>query len=289
MLRLRNHFDCLVIGAGPSASVLAMTLSGWGRKVAMVELGRQLNAWDLDDVGDLDRPLLKRLGLGAAIRHAGTSCPRRRLLLWGDGRASEQKLEKSDYALRVDRELFDLDLRNMARALGVEVFGPARLESALPEDGRGMVEISLAGGKIRLRAETIVLACGRRLDPRLMPLVVEHSGPESLALQAPVRALGQRARVDAVEALPFGFLRWRSAGMPGAWGRVEVVIDRERQDEDPVEVIAEALEGSGIGFGEIELDDAGRREAGARLVGSRWPVFMAGSSAAMAVGIASAT
>ncbi len=279
MLRTRNHFDCIIIGGGPAGSTLAMTLAGWGRRVAVIEETPRDARIEVEDLPAEARPMVKRLGLGAALRHSAGNCPRRRMLIWGDGHPSKDRLEADHFALRVDRSLFDADLRGMARALGVEIFEPARVSSELPESGRGTIEITTPDGPRRLRAEVFVVATGRRSDARIMPLSVDHAGPDAWAFVAPARSRGGRARFDAIESLPYGFLRWQATSRRGGWGQVAVIVDRERAEDDPDEVIAEALTRSGIAFGVIEVQDARRFDVGPRLVSTKLPVFLVGSAA----------
>ena len=211
MFDRKNQFDCIVVGSGPAASTLAITLADWGRQVALITTKRNENGFPLQVMSAAIRPLLQRMGFSAYQSQHETARCSKRALIWGDGQTRFFNVDDAS-GYRVDRRTFDEDFRRVAQGYGVEVFESASVVSPLPVEGEGEIIVETDDGKKKLQAKTFAIATGSKLDARLFAQSLEHQGPELFALSAEVKTKRRAKALDVLESLPDGWVWWFSDG-----------------------------------------------------------------------------
>lgn len=239
MFSKKNHFDCVILGGGPAGSVLACTLAGWGKSVCLIERGSRPNPFPMQTVAADAAAVFRRNGIMTSIRECGHQRPKKRVLIWGDGAPQDMKFGDDDCGMRVDRELLDPDLRNLARALKVTVLVDAKVVSPLPECGFGTVEVLQDGEITKIEADVFVVASGKTHDPNLLPLSLEHVSPSLFALTATVHCEKKNKDIDVLEAVEDGWLSWFTGSEIGP--QFALFTNHSTQDSRHVIRLAEQL------------------------------------------------
>ena len=216
-----EHTDCLVVGAGPAGSIAAALLAEWGRNVTLVDPAEHAGSIPEETMVPAARSTLERHGLLASVRAHDLRGTPRHGILWGDGVGRIRRNAEEERGYKIDRRLFDRDLRSIAGSRGVRLLEGRRVEGPLPPSGAGEVSLRAAdGGATSLHARSILIAAGKQTGPSLVPLSLERSLPDTLALIAIV----DRPRADRdltyVEAVAEGWLWW----LPLRDGRVSLSL-----------------------------------------------------------------
>lgn len=172
------HTDICVIGAGPGGCAIAKRLADLGHKVTVVE-GQ---AFPRPHVGiclsDQTYPLMDFLGIGDAVRQSGFLKRKTTVVRWG---TDEPRLRHQP-GLHVDRGVFDSLLLENARAAGVKVIQPARVQAVKRIPGGGW-QINIEGNEPRgcLIARFLVDASGKS---NVFPSQRVKTAPPLFALHA---------------------------------------------------------------------------------------------------------
>jgi halogenation protein CepH len=179
-MRLES-FDVVVVGGGPGGSTAATFAAMEGARVLLLEserfpryhVGESLMAATVQG-------LCKALGVIDELRDSTFVRKPGGVFRWGQGQdlwrlsftqAQQLSVRGSNYALHVERAIFDDLLVKNARRNGVEVREGSNVENAILDDGRvsGVVYRSPDGMHHTIRAHFVVDASG--YSSRLYPLV----------------------------------------------------------------------------------------------------------------------
>ncbi len=159
---MTEHFDAVVIGAGPAGSAVAILLARAGWSVALVERQRFPRRKVCGEcVAASNLPLLDALGIGDAFsRTAGPALTR--VALWHGDDAFEADLPRADDAAHpwgraLGRERLDTMLVEAARAAGVDVRQPCAAQR-IDSTGAGHEVVVEALGEGR--RETVTVQAG---------------------------------------------------------------------------------------------------------------------------------
>ena len=160
-----DHFDAVVIGAGPAGSAAAILLARAGWKVALVEKQRFPRRKVCGEcIAASNLPLLEALGIGAEVeRLAGA--PLEQVALLRGGRRIVAPLPPADqprhpYGRALGREELDTLLVARASQVGVTVLQPASLQVIAGEPGDFHCLVRGADGDRELHARIVVAAHG---------------------------------------------------------------------------------------------------------------------------------
>ncbi|MFT7620136.1 MAG: 2-polyprenyl-6-methoxyphenol hydroxylase-like FAD-dependent oxidoreductase [Planctomycetota bacterium] len=208
MFSKKTHFDCVILGGGPAGCVLAYTLADWGKSVCLIEKGRSPHPFPMQTIAADAKAVFKRNGIMTSMREAGHLRPNKRILVWGDGTPESITFSDNECGMRVDRELLDPDLRNLARARKVTVLVDAKVTTPLPEYGSGTVTVVQDGSACEIEADVFVVASGKTHDANLLPLALEHVSPALFALTATIHCKKKHKEIDVLEAIENGWLSW---------------------------------------------------------------------------------
>ena len=149
--------DCLVIGGGVAGACLSLLLARRGVSVVLVDHGRLHPSGPYETLLASSRPLLERLELLPVLAACAQPDPLRHGAIWGSDEASWRGEEAPGWLLA--RGAFDHGLRTLAAAAGAVVHERCVAVPAVADDGGW--HLRGAGGELRLRARTVVLATGR--------------------------------------------------------------------------------------------------------------------------------
>ncbi|MEZ6195299.1 MAG: NAD(P)/FAD-dependent oxidoreductase [Planctomycetota bacterium] len=211
MFDASHSFDCAIVGGGPCGSLLAARLAEWGHKVALFDRGGPRGGLPEEFVGGDAEPLLRRHGLLSSVRAHGFRDLTARGLVWGDGELRWREDEEAR-GIRIRRDLFDADLRRMARGLGATVFEDTRVEGPLPESGRGAITVRAEDGDTaELLTRSIVVTTGRQPSAELLPVALRRqlARASALTVSVPLRHSREIFRdASVIEAVEEGWLWW---------------------------------------------------------------------------------
>ena len=209
MLNRASKYDCVIVGGGPAGALLACVLAEWGRKTALIDRGDRKGSVSEETLVPGARSMLKRHGLMASVRAHDFIGTRRHGIIWGDGELKWRSHDEDERGFKVVRELFDRDLRNIARSLSVDIYDTVRVRGPLPETGSGTVEFVDLDRKVKkVSAPVIVAATGKVTSGSLLPLALEHQLPATLALSATVEKPSNSRDATVIESVPQGWLWW---------------------------------------------------------------------------------
>ncbi len=162
-----NHFDVVIVGAGPAGSTAAILLAraGWG--VALVEKQRFPRRKVCGEcLAASNLPLLDALGIGAAFNELAGP-PLKRVALMHRGQVLEADLPSADdprhaWGRALGRETLDKLLLEQARAAGAVVFQPWAVQALKGSVGDHRCEIRRVdtSEKETLHAPVLIAAHG---------------------------------------------------------------------------------------------------------------------------------
>jgi flavin-dependent dehydrogenase len=179
-------YDCTIHGGGPAGALLAGILAGWGRSVALVHrAGPRAVPEETMVAGARER--LERHGLLEIVDRFGFEGTARQGAVWGNDELEwRQMTSAGQRGLKVDRDVFDRELREWARARGARV---------------------LEGNEaIRADSKCLVAATGKAVGEPFTTRV-ESELPGMVALSADV-VPPRDTDATVIEALPEGWLWW---------------------------------------------------------------------------------
>lgn len=195
------HHDVVVLGGGPAGSGAAISLARLGYDVAQVERV----TFPRPNVGiclaDQTLALLDHLDAGDAFRSAGFWRRGTTAVRWAQ--ENVRFVEQAGY--HVDRGVFDSMLLERARAAGVTIYQPARLDEIRSTGSTGWEgRLTCGGSVIRLSSSFLVDAAGRR---SALAGARIKDGPPLLALHSAWR-LGRPPRFDGMIASGLNGWAW---------------------------------------------------------------------------------
>lgn len=162
-----NHFDAVIVGAGPAGSTAAILLARAGWAVALVEKQRFPRRKVCGEcLAASNLPLIDALGIGAAF-DALAGPPLRRVALMHRGGVVAADLPSADdpryaWGRALGRETLDTLLLEQAKAAGVVVFQPWSVQALNGSVGAHRCEIRQidSGEKETLHAPVLIAAHG---------------------------------------------------------------------------------------------------------------------------------
>lgn len=176
---MSQHYDAVVIGAGPAGSTAALLLASRGWSVLLVEAkafprrkvcGEYLSA--------TNAPLLRRLGIAEDFQQQAGPSVTRTAIFCGE-RAVTAALPATDdcegepWGRALSRERLDLLLRDRAVVCGAEIAQPARCES-LVRAGDGFQCLLSVGGAKHVREVSASVAIAAHGSWEIGPLATER-------------------------------------------------------------------------------------------------------------------
>lgn len=271
-----RQWDCIVVGGGPAGCITAGRLAEWGRRVLLLDEGRDARVPLEETIGADAKPLLQRHALTASIRAHGFHGAPRAGVAWGDGELRVERVARGRRGFRVVRPLFDRDLRRFAAALGVEVVEGTRVIEARGSE----VAVEHAGGSTeRLRGRTVVVAAGGAATERVVPVELLHRLPQVLALTALLERPPRRRDALVIEALEHGWTRW----LPLGDGRAAATLfadAAEAREVGAARLFAVARRGSSGPFADTPAREVHLRAVDVRHQVATEAVFLCGDAAA---------
>ena len=215
------RFDCLVIGGGPAGSVLAGTLAQWGKSVALVDRGDRHAVFPEETLVPGATAALQRVGAMASIRAHRFWGTDRHGILWGNDRIEWRKSDDSTRGYKVERDVFDRDLRAIAKGMGAQVFDRHIVRGRLPIDAEAPLRLCGPDGSERpIAATVVVVAGGKSVSPHLLDLELVQQLPQTTALGCIADAAGAFENATVVEAVGAGWLWW----LPLRTGQVSIAL-----------------------------------------------------------------
>jgi flavin-dependent dehydrogenase len=189
--------EVCVIGAGPSGCVFAGRMAQMGHRVRLIESARFPRPRLGESLSPGVEPLLAASGFRGAVESCAIAPIRNVAVKWPDGPRSPEDPRQRGFV--VDRGEFDLSLLERARALGAQVFQPARVIDRRQIGARWRLTIDAEGLKETFEADLLADASGRASVRRS-----ERTGVPTLAIYAYWRA----ARAPAQPRIEAGNDTW---------------------------------------------------------------------------------
>ena len=161
----KREYDVVVVGAGPAGCAAALNMHKRGWRVIILERTpwRQVRGPVLNGIGEPNLPLMDALGIRDAVSEATVNEGRQFSLVSPRGKSLTSDWQPGGRRLFIQREPFDLALREMVDAAGIERIAEVRGVKPIRERRiiRGVKCRSENTGKLELRAK-LVLACDGR-------------------------------------------------------------------------------------------------------------------------------
>ncbi|KAB0622173.1 NAD(P)/FAD-dependent oxidoreductase [Castellaniella defragrans] len=229
-------WDVIIVGAGPAGSAAAMVLSGFGRRVLLLDrsvahgfkLGESIAPGALGLVRHFLGEPESFPGDLAFFRTAGN------LSVWADAapQTTDFFFTPAGHGLCVDRVAFDEALRRRAARMGATLLTGARFVScARAADGSAdwLATVAVAGGQRRCRAR-FLLDCSGRQAAVGRALGVGHARLDRLFAYARWydSPLADEDRLTRIEAGPQGWWYSNRLHAAGAGSRRLVVFHGDR-------------------------------------------------------------
>jgi len=238
-------FDVSVLGAGPAGSVVALTLARAGRRVALVDRAQRRPVCVGEALPPAARPLLHSLGILEPFL-AGPHLPcYSNLSAWGSNelQSTDFLRDPNGHGWHLDRAVFDVLLRDQARAAGAVLYSASKvgrikrladrtwrlMGTMLPEVG----EVSRGEITSRWLVDCTGRASGQarslgmkrlRLD-RLVGYVAHLRPPQGTITNG--TPTEDAERLTLIEAAPNGW--WYTAAVPGGSRVVTYLTDAGEQ------------------------------------------------------------
>ncbi|MGE4620026.1 MAG: FAD-dependent monooxygenase [Planctomycetota bacterium] len=205
--------EVLVIGGGPTGSIVATLLARQGHQVLLVSAEKREGGLPVETVVPGAAATLERLGLKAIIDPAGgknivLEGPSRHGRCWSHSDLEIEDLAPAERGWRFLRPAFDRWLREQALTAGVEFFERTRATGNLPATGSGEVHLDQDGKSITVAASLVIAATGRNTGAPLLPVEITDRLPEMIALSAVIESTAEEAQSSLIEAVAEGWLWW---------------------------------------------------------------------------------
>lgn len=270
-----ERFDCLIVGGGPAGALLGGILAGWGRSAALLHRdGPRAVPEETMVAGARER--LARHGLAAIVERFGFQGTPRQGSVWGGDELKWRAMATAaDRGLKVDRDVFDRELREWARERGARVLEGATLGGSLEMTDGVDVELE-RGGTLRIHAECVVAATGKAVGEPFATRV-ETQLPGMVALSADVTA-PRDTDATVIEALPEGWLWWLPLRTGGV--RATLFVDKGELRARGADELWRSALGHAIGVARGCAVSGGRgTDTTPRLRTSVGPALLAGDAA----------
>lgn len=218
--------DLLVIGGGPTGSLLATLVAERGGEVVVVSRPGPGHGLAEETLVPAAAGLLGRLGIDALIAKECFFAPPEHVAIWGsdqwkqrpsdEGQVSQGQVSQGQ-GFQVHRPTFDAALADRARDAGVRwIEGRAGSLESAAAPGAETVQITCDGNQSTVTARQIVIATGRTGPGNLCPHQVVNCGPETIALSSDTSDTPTIDGGNGIEAVPQGWFWWiqqRDGGM----------------------------------------------------------------------------
>ncbi len=212
--------EVLVVGGGPTGSIVATMLARSGHQVLLVCEERREGGLPVETVVPGAVTTLDRLGLSCAVGECAIPGPARHGRCWSSSALDIEDLDDSQRGWRFLRPALDRWLRARARDSGVEVMEATRATSPLPMTGSGEVKLEQAGQITTVAAGLVIAATGRASGSPLLPVEVVDRLPDMIAISSVVDGTPADADASVVEAVAEGWIWW----LPFADGRSSLAL-----------------------------------------------------------------
>ena len=212
--------EVLVVGGGPTGSIVATMLAQSGHQVLLVCEERREGGLPVETVVPGAFPTLDRLGLSCAVGECAIPGPARHGRCWSSSALDIEDLDDSQRGWRFLRPALDRWLRARASDAGVEVMEATRASGPLPMTGCGEVNLEQAGRTIPIEAGLVIAATGRASGAPLLPVEVIDRLPDLIAISSVVDGTPTDADASVVEAVAEGWIWW----LPFADGRSSLAL-----------------------------------------------------------------
>lgn len=157
-----QHYDVLVVGAGPAGSTAALNLAPL-RRVALVEARAEVPRRIGESLLPAARRLLKDMGLLDSFQVEAHSPYYGNRSSWGSSHWSETDFlrDPDGHGWHLDRPRFEAWLRRIAVERGSALFAPARLEAIERGGDSWKVVLATESGAVPIVADVVIDATGR--------------------------------------------------------------------------------------------------------------------------------
>jgi flavin-dependent dehydrogenase len=217
---LSTEREVLVVGGGPTGSIVATMLARSGHQVLLVCEERREGGLPVETVVPGAITTLERLGLTCAVGECAIPGPARHGRCWSSSALDIEDLDDSHRGWRFLRPALDRWLRARARESGVEVMQATRATGPLPKTGCGEVKLEQAGRTITIETGLVIAATGRASGSPLLPVEVVDRLPDMIAISTVVDGEPADADASVVEAVAEGWIWW----LPFADGRSSLAL-----------------------------------------------------------------
>jgi flavin-dependent dehydrogenase len=157
-----QHFDVLVVGAGPAGSTAALNLAPL-RRVALVEARAETPRRIGESLLPAARRLLGDMGILDSFRAEAHSPYYGNRSSWGSSQWNETDFlrDPDGHGWHLDRSRFEAWLRRTAVERGSALFAPARLEAIERGGDSWKVLLATETGAVSIAADIVIDATGR--------------------------------------------------------------------------------------------------------------------------------
>ncbi|MGZ4733158.1 MAG: FAD-dependent monooxygenase [Terriglobales bacterium] len=157
-----QHYDVLVVGAGPAGSTAALNLAPL-RRVALVEARTEGPRRIGESLLPAARRLLGDMGILDSFQAQAHSPYYGNRSTWGSSRWNETDFlrDPDGHGWHLDRPRFEAWLRHTAVERGSALFAPARLEAIERSGDSWKVVLATESGNVSIAADIVIDATGR--------------------------------------------------------------------------------------------------------------------------------
>jgi flavin-dependent dehydrogenase len=134
---------------------------------------------------------------------------RRHGVIWGEGGMRWRPAGAAAQGFKVDRSVFDVEMRNLAESQGATIVRGKVTPGALAAGVPGTARIELdSGGREIVTARVMAVAAGKAAVPRLLEVEPQVQLPETIVLNAVTSARNRLADATVIEGVPEGWWWW---------------------------------------------------------------------------------
>lgn len=159
----------------------AAILASWGRRVVLIEERRSPRRVPAETLVPAALPRFARLGLDQILLREAFRGTSRQGAIWGEAEPRWRELSEGQHGFRIDRDVFDLALRDHAAQCGTEVLEGWRVLDPLEDEAPWQLR-SASGESREVHATCRVVAAGRPLDDARSHSELEQAPFQTCAL-----------------------------------------------------------------------------------------------------------